>query len=691
MSKITENIFIGDWHNAQDLNFLKRHNITHILCLASELREIFKKKFVYKKLAIVDNQGFKIINFLDEATDFIQMALNTKRIHDSFSKKKSKNTVFVHCSDGISRSSTVVIAFLMKFHKLNFETAFSIVKKSRKKAMPNLGFVIQLRKFEKKLQKNWKIMDFIEKSKEKGQESEENLKKKKQREDLFIETVFQRNQSISSSRNSKNNFKMKMKTLETGDQVTSQFQNYVIPRLSFPNRLNSRRNSVRSKSKSANYSRRNSREKISNIMKTSRRNSEIVNQNEEKEATALVIRLPGAARSRNNSFVDLNSNRKIDNISRGKSDKSIGRLFGDCPYGDTDKSEGKSNKNNSKYWKLRKPRSNNSTTGTASGKYRRKKKSGFKKRNSNNKNKMIDIRNQIKSRSRSRGNYYRKNQSRSRSPGFTAVLKHQEPLPSERKLAILKEPIKDLISSKSKISEKTSNSRSRSRSGTNYTRIFGTYDTFGMKNTLNSNNRSSNDFPEKKTGAFTLAANSRKEVFRRRRSLEGDAEEEFRETSIDIFVTDLELKSKKTSQKKIKNRKTSKSRSKSRYRNEKSKKKIVAKLKENYSRSRDTKKIAEKFTFGLKKSYKKSKSKNKGKKLKNKSTNNKRNFDGLREALGLNHKEEEEDYVLGVGDRDACEFDKENLITGNQGSYSFKQFSELGQNQAGGRRKWFDC
>jgi protein-tyrosine phosphatase len=50
---------------------------------------------------------------------------------------------------GKSRSTSFVIAYLMKYMAMNFESAYKLVKSSRKCAFPNLGFIRQLREFGK--------------------------------------------------------------------------------------------------------------------------------------------------------------------------------------------------------------------------------------------------------------------------------------------------------------------------------------------------------------------------------------------------------------------------------------------------------------------------------------------------------------------------------------------------------------
>ncbi len=49
----------------------------------------------------------------------------------------STGGVLVHCAAGISRSSTMAIAYVMMTQKLDFESAFEIVRKARPCISPN--------------------------------------------------------------------------------------------------------------------------------------------------------------------------------------------------------------------------------------------------------------------------------------------------------------------------------------------------------------------------------------------------------------------------------------------------------------------------------------------------------------------------------------------------------------------------
>ena len=59
-------------------------------------------------------------------------------IHDAIMNNK---IVLVHCAAGISRSSTVVIGYLMSKWKLPLKNAFKICRDRRPGIWPNSGFL----------------------------------------------------------------------------------------------------------------------------------------------------------------------------------------------------------------------------------------------------------------------------------------------------------------------------------------------------------------------------------------------------------------------------------------------------------------------------------------------------------------------------------------------------------------------
>ncbi|CAI2367253.1 unnamed protein product [Moneuplotes crassus] len=147
MNKIIEGLYLGNYLASSDKKLLKKHGITHILRVVREdIGEVFPKDFTYKFMELRDIPEQDIKTHFEEAHKFIDNALRCSK------DLKSHNKVLVHCHAGVSRSSTMVISYLMKrYINFSFEEAFRFVKSKRSIIQPNSGFIKQLKEFEKQL------------------------------------------------------------------------------------------------------------------------------------------------------------------------------------------------------------------------------------------------------------------------------------------------------------------------------------------------------------------------------------------------------------------------------------------------------------------------------------------------------------------------------------------------------------
>ena len=146
-SKICEGVYLGDISSAYNKEKLKEQGITHILCTILGVEPVFPNDFVYKNIYLRDVPSQEILNYLDECADFIDQA------------QKQGGKVLVHCMCGISRSASMVIAYLISKRSMQFEMAMSHVVTRRPIAKPNPGFQQQLINYE------WKHSQFIKRSK----------------------------------------------------------------------------------------------------------------------------------------------------------------------------------------------------------------------------------------------------------------------------------------------------------------------------------------------------------------------------------------------------------------------------------------------------------------------------------------------------------------------------------------------
>ena len=135
ITKIWDNLYLGSHLDAQNLALLKKIKITHILTVAAELKPMFPESFTYLYIQANDHKLFQLIKYFDSIAEFIDNAI------------KNKGIVFVHCKWGISRSPTSIIAYLIKYHKMNPFEARNLIKSRREFICPNPGFMEQLARY----------------------------------------------------------------------------------------------------------------------------------------------------------------------------------------------------------------------------------------------------------------------------------------------------------------------------------------------------------------------------------------------------------------------------------------------------------------------------------------------------------------------------------------------------------------
>ena len=144
-NQITEKVYLGNEDTARDKEIMKKLNISNILICAEGCEPFYPDEYKYKILYLDDAADEDLLSWLKEGFDFID---------------SSKDNVYVHCAMGISRSASVVIAYLMYKNKMSYDEAFDEVKNKRSVISPNTGFQEQLKKFEKILKdNNYKIPD----------------------------------------------------------------------------------------------------------------------------------------------------------------------------------------------------------------------------------------------------------------------------------------------------------------------------------------------------------------------------------------------------------------------------------------------------------------------------------------------------------------------------------------------------
>ena len=141
---IPNKIAVGDKHASANAEWLIEHNIRAIITARGELS---RPASYYKKWGITVLH----IPIADHPSTHISKYFSTTyRFLDFFSKQHG---VLVHCAAGISRSTTLVIAYLMRKYHWTSKQAINWVKLKRPCCYPNVGFLKQLNMYESALKK----------------------------------------------------------------------------------------------------------------------------------------------------------------------------------------------------------------------------------------------------------------------------------------------------------------------------------------------------------------------------------------------------------------------------------------------------------------------------------------------------------------------------------------------------------
>lgn len=141
MQEVVPGLYIGGLAAAENIEYLISHRVTHVVQAIEFDRTPFPGKFVYLKVQLSDYEQSNIGAHFDETVEFIDGAL------------AQGGVVLVHCAAGISRSASLVLAYLMAKRGLSLNAAFHQLRVVRACVYPNHGFRRQLREYEALMRK----------------------------------------------------------------------------------------------------------------------------------------------------------------------------------------------------------------------------------------------------------------------------------------------------------------------------------------------------------------------------------------------------------------------------------------------------------------------------------------------------------------------------------------------------------
>jgi len=135
---------------AADTKALVDQGFRGVVCCMRELEfptKQWSSDLEYCRVDVEDTSREPIEDYFDEATDFL---------HSFVVQKKP---VLVHCRAGVSRSASVVVAYVMRFCGLSLHDAFFLVRSRRNIITPNLGFMNKLTLYEAEIKNSESSID----------------------------------------------------------------------------------------------------------------------------------------------------------------------------------------------------------------------------------------------------------------------------------------------------------------------------------------------------------------------------------------------------------------------------------------------------------------------------------------------------------------------------------------------------
>ncbi|KAJ9449300.1 Dual specificity protein phosphatase 1B [Diplonema papillatum] len=137
--KVEEGLYVGSIGSVHSLEALQAKGITHVLSLGNMTTNPHPLSALkWKGINVSDTSGADLAAHFEQSHAFILEGMQ-------------EGGILVHCHQGKSRSVTVVASFLMRHRGKSLEDAMATVRAGRPQADPNVGFTVQLLKYQRLL------------------------------------------------------------------------------------------------------------------------------------------------------------------------------------------------------------------------------------------------------------------------------------------------------------------------------------------------------------------------------------------------------------------------------------------------------------------------------------------------------------------------------------------------------------
>ncbi|CAD8146342.1 unnamed protein product [Paramecium octaurelia] len=129
-------LYLADIDCALSLDLLQSLQIGALLSVIDEPKVDASAYIIHEVINIPDCTQQNIQDYFPQTNQFIE-------------QHRQHTNVMVHCFAGISRSASVIIAYLMFKFQWGFQTALNYVVSKRPQVKPNFGFIQQLIQYDK--------------------------------------------------------------------------------------------------------------------------------------------------------------------------------------------------------------------------------------------------------------------------------------------------------------------------------------------------------------------------------------------------------------------------------------------------------------------------------------------------------------------------------------------------------------
>ena len=149
MSELYPGLYVAGDIIARDKALLKAKGITHIVnCAGNVCGNYHPEDFRYLSYFLKDSNTEGIECVFYETTQFIETAL------------AAGGKVLVHCMQGVSRSVTICLAYIIFKERKGFDSVFKEAREKRGICSPNFGFQVQLMWWHKRLEGDSESLPF---------------------------------------------------------------------------------------------------------------------------------------------------------------------------------------------------------------------------------------------------------------------------------------------------------------------------------------------------------------------------------------------------------------------------------------------------------------------------------------------------------------------------------------------------